>query len=123
MFATLLLCCLAALPLCVGTWGWCNVCHLDMQVGVDFAPHARSCRMKSMHNFSYKPDAMVAASLDTFLRAEWNGFLQRRDLFCSPYTMTADGMFILDQLPGFPQISLFTGGNGRAFKFSVLLGR
>ncbi|KAL0039386.1 hypothetical protein WJX79_005724 [Trebouxia sp. C0005] len=34
-----------------------------------------------------------------------------------------NGMFILDQLPGFPQISLFTGGNGRAFKFSVLLGR
>jgi len=94
-----------------------------MQVGVDFAPHARSCRMKSMQNFSYKPDAMVAASLDTFLKAEWKGFLQRRDLYCSPYTMTADGMFILDQLPGFPQISLFTGGNGRAFKFSVLLGR
>jgi len=79
--------------------------------------------MKSMHNFSYKPDAMVAASLDTFLRTEWNGFLQRRDLYCSPYTMTADGMFILDHLPGFPQISLFTGGNGRAFKFSILLGR
>ncbi|KAL0053637.1 hypothetical protein WJX82_008652 [Trebouxia sp. C0006] len=94
-----------------------------VKVGVDFAPHARSCRMKSMQNFSYKPDAMVAASLDTFLKAEWKGFLQRRDLYCSPYTMTADGMFILDQLPGFPQISLFTGGNGRAFKFSVLLGR
>ena len=94
-----------------------------MQVGVDFAPYARKCRLDSMQDFSYEPDALVAASLDMFLHAEWKGFQQRRDLSCSPYTMTADGMFILDQLPGHPQISLFTGGNGRAFKFSILLGR
>ncbi len=94
-----------------------------MQVGVDFAPLARNCRLKSMHHFSYKPDPMVAASLDMFLRTEWQGFLQPKDLYCSPYTMTPDGMFILDHLPGYSQISLFTGGNGRAFKFSILLGR
>ena len=37
--------------------------------------------------------------------------------------MTSDGMFVLDQLPGCPEVSVFTGGNGRAFKFAILLGR
>lgn len=94
-----------------------------VKVGADFAPLARNCRLKSMHDFSYEPDALVAAALDMFLKTEWNGFQKRKDLFCSPYTMTKDGMFILDELPGHPQICLFTGGNGRAFKFSILLGR
>ena len=94
-----------------------------LQVGADFAPLARNCRLKSMHDFSYEPDALVAAALDMFLKTEWNGFQKRKDLYCSPYTMTKDGMFILDELPGHPQICLFTGGNGRAFKFSILLGR
>ena len=76
-----------------------------------------------MRDFSYVPDPSVADALDRFLKTEWQGFRQRKDLYCSPYTMTADGMFVLDQLPGHPEISLFTGGNGRAFKFSVLLGR
>ena len=95
----------------------------SMQVGVDFAPCARQCRMQSMQDFDYTPDRVVAQLLDDFLKTEWKGFLKQKDLCCSPYTMTSDSMFILDHLPDHPQICLFTGGNGRAFKFSILLGR
>ena len=76
-----------------------------------------------MRDFSYTPDQPVADALDRFLKTEWKGFLQCKDLFCSPYIMTSDGMFVLDQLPGCPEVSVFTGGNGRAFKFAILLGR
>ena len=37
--------------------------------------------------------------------------------------MTRDTLFVLDKLPGYPQISLFTGGSGQAFKFAPLLGK
>lgn len=76
-----------------------------------------------MRDFTYAPDQPVADALDRFLKTEWKGFLQCKDLYCSPYTMTSDGMFVLDQLPGYPEVSVFTGGNGRAFKFAILLGR
>lgn len=39
------------------------------------------------------------------------------------YTMTPDGMFILDVLPRYPEVAIFAGGCGRAFKFGILLGR
>lgn len=79
--------------------------------------------MQSMRDFDYTPDQVVAQLLDDFLKTEWKGFLKQKDLSCSPYTMTPDGLFILDHLPDHPQICLFAGGNGRAFKFSILLGR
>lgn len=94
-----------------------------VQVGADFAPRARQCRMQSMREFDYTPDPVVAQLLDDFLKTEWKGFLKQKDLSCSPYTMTSDGLFILDHLPDHPQICIFAGGNGRAFKFSILLGR
>jgi sarcosine oxidase len=37
--------------------------------------------------------------------------------------MSADGEMILDNLPGFQNVSIFTGGSGRAFKFTPLFGR
>lgn len=46
-----------------------------------------------------------------------------RDMQSSPYTMTKDGYFVLDKLPGRPEVCMFTGGNGRAFKFAPLIGR
>lgn len=79
--------------------------------------------MQSMTEFDYTPDPVVAQLLDDFLKTEWKGFLKQKDLSCSPYTMTPDGLFILDHLPDHPQICIFAGGNGRAFKFSILLGR
>jgi len=62
--------------------------------------------------------------MDAFLAEHWAGAeLERVDLQCSPYTMTPDGAFVLDQLPGCPEVVVFTGGSGRAFKFGPLLGR
>ena len=42
---------------------------------------------------------------------------------CSPYTMTKDAMFVLDTVPEHPNVSVFSAGNGRAFKFGPMLGR
>jgi len=61
--------------------------------------------------------------LDRFLRHNWEGIGECVGLYCSPYTMTQDTLFVLDKLPGYPQISLFTGGSGQAFKFAPLLGK
>jgi len=49
--------------------------------------------------------------------------LNCRDMQASPYTMTKDSFFVLDKLPAHPEVSMFTGGNGRAFKFAPLIGR
>jgi glycine/D-amino acid oxidase-like deaminating enzyme len=37
--------------------------------------------------------------------------------------MTPDAQMILDRLPGYHNISIFTGGSGRGFKFTPLFGR
>ena len=101
-----------------------SITHSAFQVGADFAPLGRQCRMKSMHEFDYTPDQKVAELLNNFLMTEWKGcFIKQKDLFCSPYTMTSDSLFVLDHLPNHPHICFFTGCNGRAFKFSILLGR
>jgi monomeric sarcosine oxidase len=39
------------------------------------------------------------------------------------YTNTPDEDFILDRLPGHPNVVLAGGGSGHAFKFSILLGK
>jgi sarcosine oxidase len=38
------------------------------------------------------------------------------------YTSTPDRRFILDRHPAYPQVALFTGGSGHAFKFCRVLG-
>lgn len=76
-----------------------------------------------MKNFVREPDSELVELLDRFLRHNWNGILDCVGLYCSPYTMTKDTLFVLDKLPGYPQISLFTGGSGQAFKFAPLLGK
>ena len=37
--------------------------------------------------------------------------------------MTPDQDFVLGYLPGHPDVAVFTGGSGRAFKFGPLLGK
>lgn len=39
------------------------------------------------------------------------------DLQASPYAMTRDCNFILDRLPGLPEVLLFTGGSGKQHLF------
>ncbi|KAA8497474.1 N-methyl-L-tryptophan oxidase [Porphyridium purpureum] len=94
------------------------------KVGVDFAP-ARD-RMRSMSHFDYTPDESpggVVAQIDAFVSERWGTLYgERQDMYTSPYAVTRDAMFVLDTLPGHPSVSLFTAGNGRAFKFAPLLG-
>ena len=100
-------------------------CHTPeksmIKVGIDWCPP--ELRTKTMRNFVTEPDPELVELLDKFLRHNWDGILDCVGLYSSPYTMTEDTLFVLDQLPGYPQISLFTGGSGQAFKFAPLLGK
>ena len=92
-----------------------------IKVGIDWCPP--ELRTQSMKTFDRTPDPHLAKLLDQFLRTNWQGIQDCLGLYCSPYTMTQDVQFVLDKLPGYPQISLFTGGSGQAFKFAPLLGK
>lgn len=92
-------------------------------MGVDFAPNTPAFRFRSMMDFRYDPDPEIVGLLDDFLMTGWEGVTAAREMHCSPYTMTRDQNFVLDRVPGHPEIVLFTGGNGRAFKFGPLIGR
>ena len=94
-----------------------------LQVGCDFAPPGSRFRCRRMADFCYQPDATIAGHLDKFLHSAWHGFKGRRDLAVSPYTMTRDGYFVLDRVPMRPEVMVFAGECGRAFKFAPLLGR
>lgn len=45
---------------------------------------------------------------------------KRFDAYTSPYTMTEDSYFVMDKVA--PNVAIFAGGSGRAFKFGPLLG-
>ena len=92
-------------------------------MGLDFAPAARSMRAGSMDHFGWEPDAHMAALLERFMQGRWPGQCSAQGLAVSPYTMTADQDFILDTLPGLPQVVVFAGDCGRGFKFSILLSK
>ena len=96
-----------------------------VKVGVDFTPDDPRFRTRDMASFQYEPHPDIAKIIDDFLKEGWadGTFKERLDLVCSPYSMTSDNYFILDRLPGIPEISLFTGGCGRAFKFAPLIGK
>ncbi|NEP05335.1 MAG: FAD-dependent oxidoreductase [Okeania sp. SIO2G4] len=100
-------------------------CHTPetslIKVGIDWCPP--ELRTKTMSTFVREPDSELAQLLDRFLRHNWDGIKECVGLYFSPYTMTKDTLFVLDKLPGYPQISLFTGGSGQAFKFTPLLGK
>ena len=53
----------------------------------------------------------------------FGGAAKRRELVCSPYTVTPDQDFVCGYVPGHPDVAVFTGGSGRAFKFGPLLGK
>ena len=72
---------------------------------------------------SYTPNERIVSLIDEFMRENWEGVGERVDMYSSPYTVTRDQYFVLDQLREQPEVSLFTGGCGRAFKFTPLLGK
>ncbi|KAF5840792.1 FAD dependent oxidoreductase-domain-containing protein [Dunaliella salina] len=94
-----------------------------IKVGIDFTPEDPKFRTEGMEGFAYEPDERVARYIDQFMKENWSGIGERRDMQASPYTMTKDSYFVLDKLPGRPEVCMFTGGNGRAFKFAPLIGR
>ena len=92
-----------------------------VKVGIDFTPdHLVS---PTADAFSYEAQAQVAQLIDDFMAENWDGVVERVDMQCSPYTMTRDNYFVLDAVPGMEDVIVFTGGNGRAFKFGPLLGK
>ncbi|MDJ0715247.1 MAG: FAD-dependent oxidoreductase [Prochloraceae cyanobacterium] len=100
-------------------------CHdLDsglIKVGIDWCPP--KYRTRTMADFRREPDPKLAQFLDRFLRKNWRGIDKCVSLQCCPYTMTKDTLFVLDRLPQFPQVTIFTGGSGQAFKFAPILGK
>lgn len=97
----------------------------QVKVGVDFTPDDPRFRTKDMASFQYEAHPDIANIVDDFLQHGWKDgtFRKRTEFVCSPYSMTKDNYFVLDQLPDVPEISLFAGGCGRAFKFAPLLGK
>jgi monomeric sarcosine oxidase len=73
---------------------------------------------------TYKPDPQILASLGSFVQQRFNG-VQPTPTKASTclYTMSADGEMILDNLPGYQNVAIFTGASGRGFKFTPLCGR
>ncbi len=92
-----------------------------VKVGIDWCPS--EYRTKTMKDFRREPDPQLARLLDQFLRQNWRGIGKCVSLQCCPYTMTKDTLFVLDRLLSFPQVTIFTGGSGQAFKFAPILGK
>lgn len=92
-----------------------------IKVGIDYTPE--ELKTGSMEDFQRKPDPQIVANMDKFVKEHWKGVGERVDMFCSPYSMTKDTYFVMDTLPGLPQITVFTGASGRAFKFGPLIGK
>ena len=59
--------------------------------------------------------------LNKFIHNNLEGVIKCDEIFVSPYTMTNDVNFILDKLK--PNITIFSGGSGQAFKFAPLIGK
>ena len=77
-----------------------------IKVGIDWCPP--KYRTNTMKNFRREPDPQLAQLLDQFLRKNWHGIGK-----CVPK------LFLLS----FPQVTIFTGGSGQAFKFAPILGK
>ena len=93
----------------------------QIKVGIDWCPP--EYRTRTMKSFKREPDPKLALLLDRFLRHNWRGIERCISLHCCPYTMTQDTLFVLDRLPQFPQVAIFSGGSGQAFKFAPILGK
>ena len=94
-----------------------------IKVGIDFCPEDPEFRMRRMSDYNYTPNSTIVNLIDDFVKENWKGVGERVDMYSNPYTCTRDQYFVLDRLREKPEICLFTGGCGRAFKFAPLLGK
>lgn len=90
---------------------------LHVKVGVDF-PTGNA--LDDMGSFDYEGSGEVLGLMDEWVEEHIPGVGKRIDSFCHPYTMTDDSYFVMDSIS--PNIAIFAGGSGRAFKFGPLLG-
>lgn len=88
-----------------------------VKVGVDFPTGGP---LDSMDSFCYKGADNVLRLMDGWVKEHLPDAGVRVDSYCHPYTMTSDSYFIMDKVT--PNVAVFSGGSGRAFKFGPLLG-
>lgn len=118
-------------------------CPQGLKVGTDFVTKNTSRDVvKSMKEFDATPSEDVMRLMDAWVRENLKGIGERVKSYCAPYTMTTDQhYFIIDKVPAEylssarlppfkdsprsasnPNVVIFAGGNGRAFKFAPLIG-
>lgn len=88
-----------------------------VKIGVDFPTNDN---VRNMESFSYEGSEEVLKLMDEWTLEHLPQVGKRIDSFSSPYTMTDDSYFVMDKVD--PNIAIFAGGSGRAFKFGPLLG-
>lgn len=93
-----------------------------IKVGVDFKTTKDVDVPETMDMFEYDTMPQVLEMMDGFVAEHLEGNPKRVQDFVSPYTMTKDSYFVMDTLPNYPNVALFSGGSGRAFKFAPLIG-
>lgn len=88
-----------------------------VKVGVDFKTGPD---LENMDTFDYKGSEEVMKLMDAWVRDHLPGVGERVESVTSPYTMTSDSYFVMDNIA--EGVTVFSGGSGRAFKFAPLLG-
>ena len=89
-----------------------------VKVGVDF--ETPSGDLEGMDSFDYKGSAIVLDLMDGWVKEHLPDVGERIDSYTSPYTMTEDSYFVMDNVA--EGVSVFSGGSGRAFKFAPIIG-
>ena len=89
---------------------------------VKVAEHSGGEEVSDPLNISREPDAEDSARIETFVRQCLPGLGARvRGGVCF-YTMTPDGQFLVDKLPGSDRVAFVAGLSGHGFKFAPVLG-
>lgn len=88
-----------------------------VKIGVDFQTGPD---LENMDSFDYKGSEEVMKLIDAFVKEHIPSVGERVDSYTSPYTMTDDSYFVMDNIA--EGVTVFSGGSGRAFKFGPLLG-
>ncbi len=93
----------------------------QIKMSTDFTFHQFDSPLKA----TGKPDPKILGFLEQFARTYLNGISPTTIPGSADtcfFVMPPDQDFILDLLPGHPNISIFTGESGQAFKFGPLVG-
>jgi len=91
-----------------------------LKVSTEFTKDIFPCPSKC----TYEPDPQILHGIGAFLKQRFKGIGPTyKDAATCLYTMSHDFEMILDRLPGYPNVAIFTGASGRGFKFTPLCGR